>query len=157
MRPTLHVYIPTNRAYTSARNWGKPKGMDGLNELISQNRTNKYFAAETERENVQHCARLVRQAMRVAGYAPMTESDRQRCEVHVTVIEPHDQRDVPNVFGGVLKYALDSLTARNKNGTGAIWDDNTRWMPRMVPSIRIDPHRVGLEITVIPLEDTDEA
>lgn len=153
MRPTLHVYIPTNRAYTSARNWGKPKGMDGLNELIAQNRTDKHHGARKERENVMWCARFARQAMRVAGYAPMTESDRQRCEVHVTVIEPHDQRDVPNVFGGVLKYALDSLTARNKNGTGAIWDDNTRWMPRLVPSIRIDPHCVGLEITVIPLEE----
>lgn len=153
MRPPLHVTIPTNRAYDSERNWGKPRGMDGLNELISQNRTNKYFGADKERENVMWCARFVRQAMRAAGYVPMTSANRQRCHVYVTVIEPHDQRDVPNVYGGVLKYALDALTTRNKHGAGAIWDDNTRWMPKLVPSIRIDPRNVGLEITVIPLEE----
>lgn len=120
MRPALHVTIPTNRAYTSERNWGKPKGMDGLNEIISQNRTNWQMGAAKERENVMWCARFVRQAMRKAGYAPMTEADRQRCLVYVIVIEPHDQRDVPNVYGGVLKYALDALTARNKHGAGAI-------------------------------------
>ena len=153
MRPPLHITIPTNRAYDSERNWGKPRGMDGLNELISQNRTNKYFGADKERENVMWCARFVRQAMQAAGYAPMTSANRQRCHVYVTVIEPHDQRDVPNVYGGVLKYALDALTTRNKHGAGAIWDDNTRWMPKLVPSIRIDPRNVGLEITVIPLEE----
>ena len=153
MRPPLHITIPTNRAYTSERNWGKPAPMDGLNEIIRQNRTNKYVAAEAERDNLLHCARFIRAAMHKAGYAPMTKADRQRCQVYVTVIEPHDQRDVPNVFGGVLKYALDALTARNENGVGAIWDDNTKWMPRMVPSIRIDPKNVGIEITIIPLED----
>ena len=57
------------------------------------------------------------------------------------------------MYGGVLKYALDALTARNKSGAGAIWDDNTRWMPKLVPSIRIDPDKPGIEITVIPLEE----
>ena len=156
MRPPLHVFIPTNRAYSSERNWGKPAPMDGLNEIIGQNRTNRYVAADAERENLLHCARFIRAAMHKAGYAPMTKEDRRKCQVFVTVVEPHDKRDVPNVFGGVLKYALDALTARNGNGTGAIWDDNTRWMPRMVPSIRIDPTSPGIEITVIPLEEADE-
>lgn len=154
-RPPLHITIPTNRAYRSERNWGQPKGMDGLNELIAQNRADKHFGASKERENVLWVARFVRKAMRAAGYAPMTETDRQRCQVFVTVIEPHDRRDVPNVLGGVLKYACDALTARNKHGAGAIWDDNTKWMPRLVPSIRIDPRNVGVEITVIPLEVDD--
>ena len=152
MRPPLHVTIPTNRAYTSERNWGKPKGMDGLNEIISQNRTNKDYGAAKERENVLWCARFIRAAMRKAGYAPMTEADRQRCQVYITVIEPHDRRDVPNVFGGIFKYACDALTARNKNGAGAIWDDNSKWM-LLTPKIRIDPTNPGIEITVIPLED----
>ena len=153
MRPKLNVFVPTNRAYMSERNWGKPRGMDGLNEIIDSNRANKDYGAAKERENIMWCARFIRAAMRKAGYAPMTNADRQRCQVYITVIEPHDRRDVPNVFGGVLKYALDALTARNKNGTGAIWDDNTRWMPRVVPRIRIDPQNPGIEITVIPLED----
>ena len=153
MRPPLHVTVPTNRAYTSKRNYGKPKGMDGLNELVAQNRSNRQFGARKERENVMWCARFVRQEMQRAGYSPMSEHDRARCHVYVTIVEPTDGRDVPNVYGGVLKYALDALTARNRNGTGAIWDDSTKWMPKLVPSIRIDPEHVGLEITVIPLEE----
>lgn len=153
VRPILHVSIPTNRAYTSERNWGKPRGMDGLNEIIDQNRANKNVGAAKERENVTWCARFVRQAMRAAGYAPMTKADRQRCIVYVTVIEPTDSRDVPNVYGGVLKYALDALTARNKRGTGAIWDDNTKWMPKLIPSIRISKSNPGIEMTIVPLED----
>ena len=157
MRPVLRVFIPTNRAYESKRNWGKPKGMDGLNEIISQNRTDKNVGAAIERQNLIWCTRFIKAAMRKAGYERMTDADRQRCNVYVTIIEPHDQRDVPNVYGGVLKYALDALTARNKNGAGAIWDDNTKWMPKLVPSIRIDPKNPGIEITVIPLEDSYEA
>ena len=152
-RPPLHVTVPTNRAYRSERNWGKPAPMDGLNEIIDQNRTNRYHAADVERDNIQWVARFVRMAMQKAHYPPMTKHDRQRCMVYVCVVEPHDQRDVANVYGGVLKYALDALTHRNKHGTGCIWDDNTRWMPKLVPSIRIDPANVGLEITIVPLED----
>ena len=156
MRPPLHVFVPTNRSYDSSRNRGKPRGMDGLNEIIRQNRASRYAGADAERENLLHCAGFVLAEMRRAGYAPMTEADRQRCQVYVTVVEPHDRRDVANVLGGVLKYVLDALTARNVNGVGAIWDDNTRWMPRLVPRIRIDPRHVGVDITVIPLEEKDE-
>ncbi len=157
MRLVLRVRIPTNRKYVSRRNRGRPKGMDSLNEIISQNRTNKNVGAAIERQNLLWCAKFIRAEMRKAGYERMTELDRQRCNVYVTIIEPNDRRDVPNVYGGVLKYALDALTARNKNGAGAIWDDNTQWMPRLVPSIRIDPENPGIEITVIPLEDSHEA
>ncbi len=152
MRPPLRVSIPTNRAYESARNWGKPKGMDALNEIIDSNRANRHKGARLEKENLLHCARFIRSAMAQAGYAPMTEEDRCKCHVYVTVIEPHDRRDVPNVYGGVLKYALDALTARNPDGCGAIWDDNTRWMPKLVPRIRIDHDHPGIEMVVIPLE-----
>lgn len=155
MRKPFTVFIPSNRAYSSKRNWGKPAPMDGLNEIIAQNRANRDYAARAERENVQHCARFVRTAMHLAGYAPMTEGDRCKCIVRVRVYEPHDQRDVPNVYGGVLKYAMDALTARNKNGVGAIWDDNSKWMSLSVLPIAIDPINPGIEITITPLEDQE--
>jgi hypothetical protein len=53
----------------------------------------------------------------------------------------------------VSKYALDALTATNEYRAGAIWDDNTMWMPQFIPSIRIDPDNPGIQITVIPLEE----
>lgn len=155
-RPALHVWIPTNNTYKSERNWGKPAPVDGLNEIISSNRTNKYVGADRERENVLHCAWFVKRAMAKQRYRRMTRTDRCRALVYMTIVEPHDRRDVPNVIGGATKYALDALTATNDNGVGAIWDDNTKWLKKFVPSIRIDPTSPGIEITVIPLEETDE-
>ena len=130
--------------------------MDGLNEIIDSNRTNRYCGSRKERENVEWVAFFVRRAMREQGYAPMTKADRRKCHVCITVVEPHDRRDVPNVYGGVFKYACDALTARNRHGAAAIWDDNSKWMA-LTPKIRIDPDNPGLEITVIALEDKDEA
>jgi hypothetical protein len=86
-------------------------------------------------------------------YWRMTVTDRCRAIVRMTVVEPHDRRDVPNVIGGAAKYVLDALTATNGNGAGAIWDDDSRWLAQFVPSIRIDPENPGIEVTVIPLED----
>lgn len=152
MRPPLHVTIPTNRAYDSKRNWGKPKGMDGLNELVAQNRANRYLGARKERENVLWVARFVRQEMQRTGYKPMSDSDRCKCFVRIVISEPTDGRDIPNVIGGVLKYACDALTLRNKSGVGAIYDDSSKWMQLSV-SVVVDPANVGIRITVIPLED----
>ena len=156
VRPKLYVFVPTNRAYTSERNWGKPAPMDGLNEIVDSNRTNKHKGARVEKENLLHVARFVRSEMWRVGYEPMTKSDRCKCQVAVKVVEPHDHRDVPNVLGGVLKYTCDALTARNPNGTGAIWDDNSHWM-ELVPRIEVNPACPGIEITVTPLEDSNEA
>ena len=155
-RPPLHVWIPSNRTYESRRNRGKPAPMDGLNEMRGSDRAGKYVGANRERRNLEHCAWHVKVAMVKAGYAPMTVQDRCKCHVYMTIVEPHDRRDVPNVMGGVPKYALDALTARNKGGVGAIWDDNTHWMPKFVPTIRIDPERPGIEFTIIPLEVDDQ-
>ena len=152
-RPPLRIWIPSNNTYQSERNWGKPAPVDGLNEIIKSNRTNKYAGAVRERENVLHCAWHVRQAMVKQHYRCMTAEDRCRAMVYMQIVEPHDRRDVPNVIGGVSKYALDALTATNEYGAGAIWDDNTKWMPQFIPSIRIDPDNPGIQITVIPLEE----
>lgn len=152
MRPSLHVKIPTNRAYDSKRNWGKPKGMDGLNELVAQNRANRYYGARKERENLLWCARFIRQEMQRVGYKPMSESDRCKCYVRILIYEPSADRDVPNVLGGVLKYACDALTTRNQSGVGAIYDDSSKWM-QLSTQVIVDPTQVGLNITVIPLED----
>lgn len=156
MRPKLSVFVPTNRAYESERNWGKPAPMDGLNEIVDSNRANKHKGARLEKENLLYVARFVSAEMRRVGYAPMTKGDRCKCYVAITVVEAHDRRDVPNVLGGVLKYALDALTARNPNGTGAIWDDNVRWMV-LAPHIEVNPACPGIEITVTPLEESHEA
>lgn len=152
-RKALHIWIPTNREYKSVKNRGKPAPMDGLNEIISSNRTGAQVGARRERENVEWCAWFIKRAMLDQHYEPMTEQDRAPVFVYLTVIEPNARRDVSNIIGGVSKYTLDALTARNKRGVGAIWDDSAQWVKKFVPNIRIDPAKPGIEITVVPLED----
>ena len=150
-RRPLHIWIPTNKRYANH----KPAPMDGLNELINGNRSNRNEGARRERENVEHCAWFIKQAMAKQRYRPMTYTDRCRAMVYMTIVEPHGRRDVSNVIGGVSKYALDALTARNERGVGAIWDDNTTWLKKFSPTIRIDPENPGIEITVIPVEEAE--
>lgn len=148
-RKPFKVFIPSNRVTDD----GRRAPMDGLNELIKSSRTDRYAGARVERENLEHCAWFVRIAMRKAHYKPMTREDRQVCDLHICVHEINRRRDVSNVYGGVLKYALDALTARHKCGAGAIWDDNSTWLRYLTPSIAIDQKNPGIEITVIPLEE----
>lgn len=157
MRSTLRIWIPTNRAYHSKKNWGKPAPMDGWNELRNSDRTHRQAGADREREDVLWCARFIRSAMNLVGYEPMTEDDRQQCAVTIEVVEPHDRRDVPNVLGGVSKYVCDALTARNRHGVGAIWDDNSKWMPCFNLSVSVDPQSPGVGVTVIPIRGTGDA
>lgn len=147
MSEDLHVFVPTNRAYESERNWGRPRGMDGLNEIVDSNRANRNKGARLERENVLHVARFVRAEMHRLGWKRMTSQTRRKCVVSMTIVEAHDRRDVPNVIGGVSKYALDALTATNPNGCGAIWDDKSRWL-EFHPDIRIDPDNPGIDISI---------
>ena len=148
MSEVLRVFVPSNRAYESERNWGRPRGMDGLNEIIDSNRTNRYVGASRERENVRHVARFVRAEMRRLGWRRMAMETRRKCVVRMTIVEAHDRRDVPNIIGGVSKYALDALTATNPNGCAAIWDDKPKWL-EFHPEIAVDPASpgIGIEIT----------
>lgn len=152
-RKRLTIFIPSNRTAAS----GKPAPMDGLNEIIADNRTSLFVGSRIEKENVQWCAWHIRAAMSKAKYREMTEDDRQACDVYICVHEVNRRRDVSNVYGGVFKYVLDALTARHKSGAGAIWDDNSRWLRYLTPSIVIDPENPGVEITVIPVEVKNEA
>lgn len=144
----LYVWVPSNRRGRD----GAPRAMDGLNEIIADNRANKYNGARIERENVEWVTWYVMQAMNRQHWQPMLDKDKAvPCKVLVTFVETSDRRDVANVFGGGLKYTLDALTRAQgrKGGAGAIYDDSVRWLSEVVPSIRIDPMNPGIEITVI--------
>lgn len=144
----LHVWIPSNRTYSD----GRPKAMDGLNEIISDNRAHKNKGARIERENVEWCSWYILQAMRHQHWEPMTTKENAApVSVFITFVEVDNRRDVSNVIGGGLKYALDALSRpRGKKwGASAIYDDSCRWLRRLVPRIDVDPTSPGIEITVI--------
>ena len=144
----LHVWIPSNRTYKD----GRPKAMDGLNEIIHDNRAHRNKGASMERENVEWCAWYILQAMRQQQWAPMQTTDRAApVRVFITFVEVDERRDVSNVIGGGLKYALDALSRPRggKVGASAIYDDSSKWLTRLVPSIRVDPLKPGIDITVV--------
>ena len=149
----LHVWIPSNRTYDD----GRPKAMDGLNEIIADNRAHKAKGARIERENVEWCTWYILKAMREQHWAPMTTKDRaSRVRIFITFVEVHDRRDVPNIIGGGLKYTLDALSRPRggKGGAAAIYDDSRKWIIRITPAIDINPVSPGIEITVV--RETEE-
>ena len=148
MSQELHVWIPSNRTYGD----GRPKAMDGLNEIIDSNRADRHMGARIERENVEWCAFFIIRAMRRQKWAPMRTKDTATpAKVYITFVEANRKRDVPNIYGGGLKYALDALTRiqGGKFGSAAIYDDSVAWLKECVPSIRVDKKKPGIEITVI--------
>lgn len=112
----LHVWIPSNRKYDD----GRPKAMDGLNEIIADNRAHKNKGARVERENVMWCAWYILQAMRNQNWAPMNTKDRASpVRIFITFVEVHDRRDVPNVIGGGFEVrARRPIAATRQQGRG---------------------------------------
>ena len=147
MGTELRVWIPSNRTYDN----GRPKAMDGLNEIIDSNRAHRHKGARVERENVEWCAHYIILAMRRQKWAPMrTRETAVPARVRITFVETGRRRDVPNIYGGGLKYVLDALTRAQgkKVGSAAIYDDSVAWLAECMPSIRVDKNRPGIEITV---------
>ena len=153
MSEPLRVWIPSNRTYRD----GRPKAMDGLNELIDANRADRQVGARVERENVEWCRYFAVRAMRDQGWAPMQEkSDAVPCRVHIAFVEANRRRDVSNIYGGGCKYVLDALTRTRhdrhgrvtKIGAGAIYDDSVRWLTSCETAVRVDAKRPGIDITV---------
>ena len=153
----LHIWIPTNRAYDD----GRPKAMDGLNELIGDARTDRQMAARIERENVEWCVFFIRRAMGRQSWRPIQDKQHARpCEVMLTFVEANRRRDVSNIVGGGMKYVLDALTRTRydrrgrvtKAGAAAIYDDSMRWLSDCTTRVRVDPLKPGINVTVI-MED----
>ena len=149
MRAPLHIWIPTNRYYSGL----KPRGMDGWNEIIKENRKGKLAGARLESENVRHCAAHIKRAMLEGGWKPMRDKETAvRCALSITFFEPNVRRDVPNIYGQT-KFAIDALTARHRYGAAAIYDDSQRWLhPQIDMRVAVMPDHVGISMTVIALE-----
>ena len=144
----LGVWIPSNRTFAN----GKPKAMDGLNEIIKHDRTNRFIGARIERENVEWCAWHIRQAMQRQHWKPMlTKEDAVPVGLRITFTEANARRDIPNIIGGGLKYVLDALSRPRgtKIGTGAIYDDSPKWLVEIQPRIEVDPERPSNSLLLV--------
>lgn len=154
MSEQLRVWIPTNRTYKD----GRPKAMDGLNELIDANRSGYQVGAAIEKENLEWCYYFIKRAMGGQGWRPMQNwADAVPCDVLITFVEANRRRDVSNIYGGGCKYVLDALSRTRydrsgrvtKLGAAAIYDDSVRWLVDCTPMVRVDPKKPGIDVTVI--------
>jgi len=141
----LSFFVPSNRYGKN----GKPTHMDGMNEIIRDNRTNKYVGARIEKENVRHIALYAIAAMRNQKFKPIDGKAR----VFVKFYEINRRRDVSNIYGG-LKYVLDGLTRPRggKFGAGVIYDDSPKYV-EVIPSVEIDKERPGVLITIVRVDE----
>lgn len=153
MGRVMGVRIPSNRTFAN----GRPKAMDGLNEIIKHDRTHRNMGARIERENVEWCAWHIKQAMVQQHWQPMlTKEDAVPVGLYITFVEANARRDVPNIIGGGLKYVLDALSRPrgSKIGTGAIYDDSPRWLVEVHPRIEIDPEAPGIALLLVRKEQS---
>lgn len=149
----LHVWIPSNRHYDD----GRPRAMDGLNEIIDANRTGYQVGAALEKADVEWCYYFITRAMRDQRWPRMSDkASAAPCEACITFVEVDRRRDVSNIIGGGCKYVLDALSRPRydrhgkitKIGAAAIYDDSVRWLTDCKTSVRVDKKKPGIEITV---------
>lgn len=140
MSDPLVFFVPSNRTDKQ----GRPTHVDGMNEIIRANRTNKYVGAKQERQNVALVRDYCVAAMYLKGWKPLEVKAR----VYVRFVEVNARRDVGNIYGG-LKWVLDGLTRPRgaKDGAGAIVDDSQKWV-EVVPSVSVDRDRPGVWIRI---------
>lgn len=146
----LRIWIPSNRVYEEGPNKGKPKAMDGFNELIDSNRSDKYKGARIEKENVEWCAWYVKKSMRQQHWQPVyIAKGAKKVRVAIRFVEANGRRDYSNIIAG-SKYVLDALTRPRggKPGAAAIYDDSPKWIVDTQFAVDINPKRPGIEVIV---------
>lgn len=136
----IRFFVPSNRTTRT----GQLRGLDGLNEIISANRTNKYMGAVQERENLRNVMQFAKAAMLEKDFEPI----KGKAKVKIEIVEPHNRRDVSNVIAA-SKFLLDGITRPrgNKPGVGLIVDDSPKWCELEI-TVNVEPEKAGAWIEV---------
>ena len=116
-----------------------PGRLPSLNEIIRENRANKYLAANTKRTMTEMC-----------GY----EAKRQHIPpmkvpiiLSVTWVEKDRRRDIDNVAGGGQKFLLDGLQQAN-----IIANDNWKCVVGLVHRFAVDASNPRIVVELIETE-----
>lgn len=111
--------------------------LPGLNELISENRRNKYAGAKQKKVWRGGLASIFRAQMIRQGI----EGVRKHATIHIGFFEPDRRRDDDNVFGG-LKLILDAM-----QDAGVIIKDSPRYC-HILPERFYDKGNPRVEIEI---------
>ena len=112
-----------------------PGRLEGLNNLILADRTNRFMGAKVKRSNTDLCAWAIRAAK-------LQKVERYPVTIWIRWTEPNGRRDPDNV-ASAKKYVLDGLQT-----AGIIENDGAKQIRGFVDSFEIDsrnPH-VTVEI-----------
>lgn len=112
-----------------------PGRLDGLNEFIEAQRTNKYKGAELKKTNQRIVELAIRRQLRVAIDKPV--------RLHYTWYERNAKRDLDNVSGFGHKVIQDALVA-----CGVITDDSPKYVKGYTDEFKVDRNnpRIVVEI-----------
>ena len=115
-----------------------PGKLEGMNNLILANRTNRFLGAKVKRSNTDLCAWAIRAAK-------LRKVERYPVTIWIEWTEPNGKRD-PDNTASAKKFVLDGLQA-----AGIIQNDGMKQIGSFVDTFRInagDPH-----VTVTIYED----
>lgn len=115
-----------------------PGKLEGMNNLILANRTNRFLGAKVKRNNTDLCAWSIRAAK-------LRKVERYPVTICIEWTEPNGKRDPDNVASG-KKFILDGL-----QDAGIIMNDGQKQIRCFLDTFRIDtrdPH-----VTVSIYED----
>ncbi len=150
----LEFFVPTNRVSKN----GRKQGLDGMNEIVRQSRTNIHVAANRKRENEQHVAKYALEAMEKSGWV----ANDRLCLVEMFFVEPDSRRDDDNVFAGA-KFVLDALCRPHSsggrvihaNGIGAVIDDDPFHVSLRCVRAKNDKQNPGVRVRITRMSDKE--
>ena len=109
--------------------------LDGLNEVIKQNRTSKFAGNETKQRN----QKIVR------CYIPWELCNREMkypVNIHLTFYEPNNKRDVDNVISS-QKFILDAMVQKK-----VIPNDSRKYVSQIIPLVYTDRQNPRIEVEI---------
>lgn len=109
--------------------------LDGLNEFIKANRTNKYQGNTMKQRN----EKAVLLAIRAAKLKPI---EKYPVELQIAWFEPNKRRDCDNVTFGI-KYIQDALVT-----AGILKDDSQKYISKLNHEVKMDRNNPRIEVTI---------
>lgn len=109
--------------------------LDGLNEFIEAQRTNKYKGAELKKANQRIVELAIRRQLHIAIDRPV--------RLHYTWYERNAKRDLDNVSGLGHKVIQDALVA-----CGVLADDSPKYVKGYTDEFKIDRNNPRIEVEI---------
>lgn len=113
-----------------------PGKLDGMNDFIAANRSNRYTGAQMKRDNQWN----VLIAIKKAQLQPV----RNRCRILYTFFEPNMRRDMDNISGFAHKVIQDALVEAE-----ILDNDGWKEISGYTDTFEVDKKNPRIEVTLV--------